>query len=435
VRPFALARDDSSRPWIDPGPQPRLNAPGDQRFRADVVDVIRRSGELTPDDGVLIDISPGAFGNNTLLTLKNVQINNSGNYQLILTNSYGSVTSSVAQLTVVSGPITNNLVAHLTFDGTFNDSSGRGNNAQYATNGTAADPTPTFVPGKIGQAFEYTTLIDGTKFNYATFGYPADLKFDSTVPFSVSMWLNYTNQTDDPPYISNKDWNSSNDQGWGVFCQSGGNFRLQATGPNASADKFSTSATPSIRDGTWHHVVVSFVRAPGSQAGYVSAYVDGALVNQSVMLVQGTIDTDTLLLSNEQGVPTAQTSFQVNIGQDGTGVYHDQGSAYNIGAKIDDLGIWRRALTAGEAAAIYNAGQAGKDLSQAVVGTTPSKVNITFALSANNLVLSWPGAPTVVLQETTTLSPPTWTNVPNTLGASSATLPLTGKTAFFRLAQ
>jgi hypothetical protein len=110
------------------------------------------------------------------------------------------------------------------------------------------------------------------------------------------------------------------------------------------------------------------VRAPSSKAGYVSTYVDGGLVNQNVMVVQGNIDTDMLQLSNEQGVPTAQTSFQVNIGQDGTGVYHDQGSAYNIGANIDDLGIWRRALTAGEALAIYNAGQAGKDLSQAVVG-------------------------------------------------------------------
>jgi hypothetical protein len=68
VRPFALARDDSTLPWIDPGPQPHLNGTGDARFRDDVLDVIRRSGELTPDDGLTIDISPGAFGNNSLGT-------------------------------------------------------------------------------------------------------------------------------------------------------------------------------------------------------------------------------------------------------------------------------------------------------------------------------------------------------------------------------
>ena len=68
VRPFALARTDSTLPWIDPGPQPHLSGDRDSQFRAEVVDVIRRSSQLTSDDGVLLDISPGAFGNNTLGT-------------------------------------------------------------------------------------------------------------------------------------------------------------------------------------------------------------------------------------------------------------------------------------------------------------------------------------------------------------------------------
>ncbi len=66
VRPFALTRTDSARPWIDPGPPPHLGGVGDEAFRTNVVEVIRRSSELTPDDGVMIDISPGAFGNNSL---------------------------------------------------------------------------------------------------------------------------------------------------------------------------------------------------------------------------------------------------------------------------------------------------------------------------------------------------------------------------------
>jgi hypothetical protein len=66
VRPFALARDNPSLPWIDPGPQPRLAGMGDAQFRTEVIDVISRSGQLTPDDNATIDISPGAFGNNPL---------------------------------------------------------------------------------------------------------------------------------------------------------------------------------------------------------------------------------------------------------------------------------------------------------------------------------------------------------------------------------
>jgi len=66
VRPFALARTDPIAPWIDPGPPPHLGGLGDAAFRSNVVEVIRRSSELTPDDGFMMDISPGAFGNNSL---------------------------------------------------------------------------------------------------------------------------------------------------------------------------------------------------------------------------------------------------------------------------------------------------------------------------------------------------------------------------------
>lgn len=66
VRPFALSRTDPTQPWFNPGRQPRLNGPGDTQFRNEVVEVIRRSSELNPDDGVLLDISPGGFGNNSL---------------------------------------------------------------------------------------------------------------------------------------------------------------------------------------------------------------------------------------------------------------------------------------------------------------------------------------------------------------------------------
>src|SRR4029078_10979754 len=66
VRPFALRRSDPTLPWLDPGPPPRLSGEGDAVFRSDLVEVLRRSSELSPDDGVMLDISPGSFGNNAL---------------------------------------------------------------------------------------------------------------------------------------------------------------------------------------------------------------------------------------------------------------------------------------------------------------------------------------------------------------------------------
>jgi hypothetical protein len=66
VRPFCLSRPDPTLPWFNPGPPPRLGGLGDAQFRSEVVEIIRRSSELTPDDGVTLDISPGVMGNNPL---------------------------------------------------------------------------------------------------------------------------------------------------------------------------------------------------------------------------------------------------------------------------------------------------------------------------------------------------------------------------------
>ena len=68
VRPFALERSDAKKPWIDPGPPPHLRGDRDAQFRSEIVEVIRRSSELTCDDGVVMDFSPGSFGNSSLGT-------------------------------------------------------------------------------------------------------------------------------------------------------------------------------------------------------------------------------------------------------------------------------------------------------------------------------------------------------------------------------
>ena len=65
-RPFALTRTNSTLPWIDPGPPPYLNGTGNAQFRSEVVDVIRNSSQMTPDDGVTVNISPAVSGNNSL---------------------------------------------------------------------------------------------------------------------------------------------------------------------------------------------------------------------------------------------------------------------------------------------------------------------------------------------------------------------------------
>jgi hypothetical protein len=70
VTSFALPADTGAGTPIDPGPPPRLGGDpvSDASYKAQAVEVVVLSSELDPSDGVVIDISPGALGNNHLGT-------------------------------------------------------------------------------------------------------------------------------------------------------------------------------------------------------------------------------------------------------------------------------------------------------------------------------------------------------------------------------
>ncbi len=68
VAGFALPASEEGLP-LDPGDPPRLgDSASDQEFRDSAVEVIRLSSLLDPTAGLMIDISPGALGNNPLGT-------------------------------------------------------------------------------------------------------------------------------------------------------------------------------------------------------------------------------------------------------------------------------------------------------------------------------------------------------------------------------
>jgi hypothetical protein len=65
VRTFALPPSAQGTP-VDPGSPPQLET--DDEFQQTAVEIIGYSSQLDPNDGVTIDIGPGAFGDNTLGT-------------------------------------------------------------------------------------------------------------------------------------------------------------------------------------------------------------------------------------------------------------------------------------------------------------------------------------------------------------------------------
>jgi hypothetical protein len=185
--------------------------------------------------------------------------------------------------------LSNGLVAYLPFDGNYSDLQG---------NVTAkAVGSPTFEAGKRGQGIHVKNLKDGSLNNYVTLGYPNALKFGDSKDFTVSFWVKQISQADDQAFISNKDWNSANNRGWGVFSQGGSELRVQLTGPNGSTDKFSKNPPANLPDSAWHLITVAVART-----GNVDTYVDGALALSSPMTAKGNIDTDDLAHVRSQRV-------------------------------------------------------------------------------------------------------------------------------------
>jgi concanavalin A-like lectin/glucanase superfamily protein len=325
--------------------------------------------------------------------------------------------------------ITNQLVVHLSFDNTLNDDSGRTNNGTYVgTNGLVTQlSSPTYAPGKLGNAFQFTTAADGSLIEFVTLGYPNDLKF-GTGSWSVSFWINATTNTHDPAMISNKNWWDSGNPGWGVFFQGGGNFRVQMTDAVTSSLNIDSKPPETIRDGTWHHIAVTFTAGVSR-----NIYLDGNLIESVANPITGGVDTDTQV----NGVGD---SYAVNIGQDGTGAYNNStanpppplatGNAGVYGAKIDDVGIWARALSGVEVANIYNFAQLGTNLYNVPDVHTP--VIVTFnPLSGSAAVL--PNIPTtaIIVNQDSAVNTSTLqlsvdgTVVPTTLVANGATNTIT----------
>ena len=288
-----------------------------------------------------VDIPGATLGQ---LQFPALSLSDSGNYRVLIGNSLGTTNSSTVYLAVLpaptSPPAIAGLVLHLPFDGNLNDVTGRGNNGTGKVNGANVNPAatpagnPAFnytdagAPGKIGKALHYSTSTSTGSSNYVTLGVRPDLKFSSNVNFSVAYWFRFSvpnEENGDLPFLCSAN-NSYGGAGY-TFAPSyklGGwsyslNGVVQLYGPDHN-----------VSDGNWHHLVHTFNRT-----GSAITYLDGLQADARSMTTAGNLDN----------------ANAVNIGQDPVGNYAEDGN-YDI----DDLGIWKKALTPLEAASIYIAG-------------------------------------------------------------------------------
>jgi Concanavalin A-like lectin/glucanases superfamily/Immunoglobulin domain len=344
---------------------------------------------------------------NNTLTVSNVYYTDTGTiYSVAATNSAGGLLSSNAVLTVyypsTFAYLTNGLVLHLPFDGNYNDTSGHGNN------GTPVG-SPAFVPGTIGsQSLQYTTTsvtngsgnpsnVTVSVSSYVNLGLPADLQFGSAASFSIGLWVKLPAgfAGGDLPFIGTG-IGSMNNPGWDLgpsFGAGGWQWCLNdGVLPSIVTNNIDVSGPDnSINDGNWHNFVLTVDRT----AHMANSYLDGAPVASRDITGLGSLDNGS----------------SVTIGQDPTGQYPTLSPATQSElntwgplqvATLDDLGIWRRALTDLEARSIYYAGQNGKSFD--IFGPVVLTIN---RLANGNIELIWQ---TGTLKSATSLLGP-WTPV------------------------
>jgi hypothetical protein len=341
--------------------------------------------------------------NSDKLTIAPLTYGDAGNYSVSIVNSVRG-TNSVAVPLVVLPPPTNppaivGLVMHLTFDTNLVDATGRANNGTgmvataTSTNAVAPNPgNPSFTyvsDGALGTALHYSTeayntggtTSIGTNDFYVTLGVRPDLQFGANVSFTVAYWVRLPLFVGgDLPFFTDAAGSEGNN-GF-VFAPAYG-YGTADPNPNPAPQNYGGWAASIYGAGNGVRLYgdlgsinnpnppnwFSLVHVVNRAAGTVVTYLNGAVAHYS--LISGTTLT---------AAGNIDTGLPATIGQDPTGRYGETGSA-----DIDDLGVWRRALTPLEAASIYIAAVSNQlSFASAPIILTPQPS------SASQLKLSWP---------------------------------------------
>ncbi|QID16032.1 MULTISPECIES: alkaline phosphatase family protein [unclassified Paenibacillus] len=240
-------------------------------------------------------------------------------------------------------------VLQLKFDGSAADSSG--NNVSVAVAGS-----PSYTAGRIGQALEFSSAGQ-----YVDLGRSASTTFGSATDYSVSFWLQASGSvTGDPVIIGNKNWSTGANAGWVIALQANGSIKWNYTPAGQSR---SDAYIPGAADGQWHLVTVTHDRD-----GSARLYKDGTIAaSADIASKTGSIDT----------------AYSTRIAQDATGSY---GSV--LRAKLDELQLFKRSLSAEEVLALYNAAppvQGGSSRKVLVIGIDGARPDAVQAADAPNL--------------------------------------------------
>jgi hypothetical protein len=308
-----------------------------------------------------------------MLALNNVQSSNDGAYVVVITNAFGAVTSSVANL-LVAGPGTNCLSAPsglvAWWPGESNADDVVGGNNGTMQNGAS------YAPGFVGTAFSFTGTDEAVLIPYAP-----SFNLSAMSGWTIEAWVN-------PASFNNSSWPT-------IYAEGYWDASLGLDSGTGALDSYINNANRFIGSvavplGQWSHVALVYDGT--NRTFYVNGVFAGAGSAPGI-----NPDNDTSCIGNV--IPNESSSFN---------------------GLIDEVSIYNRALSFDEIAAIYLAGSHGKceDVPPAFVNQPQSQAvclgsNAVFSVTAvgqRPLYYQWQmnGAPLA--------------NAGNVSGAASATL-------------
>jgi hypothetical protein len=248
---------------------------------------------------------------------------------------------------------TNGLVGYWPFNGNANDETGNGNNG--TVNGATLIPDRYENPNS---AYSFDGVND---FIQAP-------NYSSNNSFTVSYWINMTTYdlnslgSNDFVFVSNHSGENNSSRSFLIGYRNFGNetgfstYIYDNTGNiNTKLEGYPTNQTPPTVN-VWHHLVSVF-----ENGNYVNMYLDGQLFYENTNVPM------------QDNMPNLPLLF-------GKGVANQFG--YTEG-KLDDIGIWNRALTQQEVTNLY-ASNSSNECSTLVINTGALSTNpITYNSTVN----------------------------------------------------
>ncbi|TAL05147.1 MAG: hypothetical protein EPO07_04030 [Verrucomicrobia bacterium] len=259
------------------------------------------------------------------LSIPNAQVSNSGNYSVVVTNSLGGVTSSVATVTVLVPPACATplpgVVSWWTADGTSNDFTA-------ANNGVLRNGA-TFTNGMVSGAFFFDGIDDFVEVSNSP-------SLNPSGSFSIEGWI-YP-RADANMGILEK-WSGSVGLSYALHTTLG--LALQfpisdaAHAGDASFHSFSTTNVLTLNN--WNHVAAVYDQSTGTR----QLFLNGVKVAERT----------------DAPITVTSSSLRVSIGANSPS---STTTANYFKGAIDELTFYARALTVSDVQAIYNAAISGK---------------------------------------------------------------------------